>query len=75
MFDCTVNSTGTDCELKTCSNYGANVVVYNHANCLAWLSKCTANSTNSACINKTCLNTTGISTWTQANCESWLSVC
>ena len=45
MFDCTVNATGTDCELKTCSNYGANVVVYTHANCLAWLSKCTNNST------------------------------
>jgi hypothetical protein len=75
MFTCTVNAAATDCELKTCSNYGANVVVYTHTNCLAWLSTCTANAAGSECINKTCLNTTLIATWTNANCEAWLSTC
>ena len=42
---------------RTCSNYGINILTFNHINCEAWSSYCTVNTTNNGCMNKTCFNT------------------
>ena len=62
---------GTGCEIRSCTNYGNNITLFNNTNCSGWWKYCKVTTLGNACEPYTCWKN-NVSVFNHTNCYNYL---